>query len=360
MVPLSRPSISPFWAQRAAHRYPSSFYHAGPSRIHSQGLTIAPQIGILAGATDPGGDSAPGPGAKMSWFQPQPNQYVEVAIRVPAPLQEAVEVELLDRGAMGTSATESDAPTLIVVVGYFSLELAPQRSQLESWLAGLASPLQRGSIAIETKPWKDWAAESRRGFRATSITQRLCIAPPWDIPDDPEGDLLIVEPGGAFGMGTHGTTLGCLELLEALPSSGSEAPRSALDVGTGTGVLSLRAEQLGIPRVIGFDNDPAAMAAALVNRGLNPWSRGIHLFAGDLGAISLAGTYDLVIANIILTPLLDFAPNLIASSNATGWMILSGFHEKDCNSILSRYASGGFSLAQQVVRDDWASLLLNR
>lgn len=296
----------------------------------------------------------------MSWSQPQPKQYVEVAIHVPAPLQERVEVGLLEKGAMGTSAPESDAAAKIKVIGYFSLELAPPRRQLETWLAGLMPPLPGGDITIEVKPWKDWAAESRRGFRATQITPRLWIAPPWDTPGDPAGDLLIVEPGGAFGMGTHGTTRGCLELLEALPSSGSEAPRSALDVGTGTGVLSLRALQLGIPRVIGFDDDPAAMAAAHTNRALNPWSRGLQLFAGDLGAIALSGTFDLVIANIILSPLLEFAPNLIAASHLPGWMILSGFHEQDCSSILSGYASGGFTLAQQVVRDKWASLLLCR
>ena len=174
--------------------------------------------------------------------------YREVTLEVRPWEAEAAEIALLELGADGTaSQTSAGDPHLTRVVGYFASELDPDADEvIEAFHrfrgTGPDAGIARPRVESRLFPWREWAAEARRSFRAFQVTKSLTIAPPWDVPAEVSGDLLVIRPGSAFGIGTHATTRGCLKLI---PKGKGGA---ALDVGTGTGVLALHGQdQVGFP-----------------------------------------------------------------------------------------------------------------
>jgi len=302
------------------------------------------------------------------------------------------------------------------VTGYFLAAEVPSREASLSALKRFLPPdaslgvLSRTTVAVEHKPWHDWAGESRRTWRATQVTPRLWIAPPWDrdsLPRD-AAEFLIIEPGAAFGVGTHATTRGCLQAIEAWAAGTAERgtaepgaaepataepataepgtvepgtveqgtvepgtvepvaaepatvePR-ALDVGTGTGVLALRAAQFGARPVIAFDNDPLAAAAAQHNARLNQLAEQVHVFTGTLAALRPRARFELVLANLLLNPLLALAPRIATHLQPGGTLIASGVRVEDRAELEAAFAAHGCHPTGLYAADDWATVILRR
>lgn len=300
--------------------------------------------------------------------EPRTGAYVEVRVQAPREIAETTEWLLLEAGALGTSSVAlEDQPTATeFVIGYFLPGRVPALDGLAARLEthGLARARQR--MVIRTRRWRDWAAESRRHFRPVRLTATLILAPPWDIPENPEAPLLIIEPGSAFGMGTHGTTRGCVELIEAWAAEeGSSAAGGVtrtwtmLDVGTGTGILAMRARQLGATRAVAFDIDCDAIETAVRNLAHNGLSA-IDCFAGTLAALKPRRGFDLVAANILRDPLLEIAAPLATHTAPGGTLILSGFHDEDVPPITQAYAAEGLTPGPARSIEGWASVRLDR
>ncbi len=294
--------------------------------------------------------------------------YVEVRVQAPREIAETAEWLLLEAGALGTSSVAlEDQPTATdLVTGYFLPDRVPTLAGLAAQLEAHGLTRARERMLVRMRRWRDWAAESRRHFRPVRLTATLILAPPWDIPEDPETTLLIVEPGSAFGMGTHGTTRGCVELIEAWAAEeGSSAAGGVtrtwtmLDVGTGTGILAMRARQLGATRAVAFDIDCDAIETAVRNLAHNGLSA-IDCFAGTLAALKPRRGFDLVAANILRDPLLEIAAPLATHTAPGGTLILSGFHDEDVPPITKAYAAEGLTPGPARSIEGWASVRLDR
>ena len=170
---------------------------------------------------------------------------------------------------------------------------------------------------------------------------------------------LRIEAGAAFGTGHHGTTLGCLLAFDALLKARRFG--RVLDVGTGTGVLAIAAARTGSPRVVGTDIDAVSVRIARENAALNR-ARATFVRADGLNHRGVAGAapYDLVFANILARPLVRLAPAIRGALRPGGVAILSGLLRGQQRFVAAAYLARGFALRRRILRDAWATLVLER
>jgi ribosomal protein L11 methyltransferase len=170
---------------------------------------------------------------------------------------------------------------------------------------------------------------------------------------------LRIEAGAAFGTGHHGTTLGCLVAFDALLKAGRFG--RVLDVGTGTGVLAIAAARAGSAYVVGTDIDAVSVRIARENAGLNH-ARATFVRADGLKHRGVAGAapYDLVFANILARPLVRLAPAIRGAPKPGGLAILSGLLRGQQRFVAAAYLARGFALRRRILRDAWATLVLER
>jgi len=204
-------------------------------------------------------------------------------------------------------------------------------AELTRWLDSLkAIEPAAVDVRIATAPLApvDWEAAFRRHHRPLAIGRRLLVAPPWDVPDAPGREVLVIEPGMAFGTGQHETTRTCLEEIETAVAE--RQVRSALDVGTGSGVLAMALARLGVPRVVALDLDSRVLPLARENLVRNG-AGAVMLAAGTAGAVR--GRFDLVVANLLADVLIDEAPVLAATVAPGGRLIVSGILDTQTDTV---------------------------
>ncbi len=208
-------------------------------------------------------------------------------------------------------------------------------------------------LKVEILEDKDWSRELMEHFKPIRFGRRLWICPTWTEPPDPGAVNLMLDPGMAFGTGTHPTTGLCLEWLERQALQGS----TLIDYGCGSGVLAIAALLLGCRHAWATDIDPQAIAATLRNAALNHVSPN-RLEVALPDAISLP-VADIVMANILAGPLLELAPELAARCRAGGTIVLSGLLANQAEAVQQAYASW-FTIANPLARDGWVLLAGNR
>ena len=208
---------------------------------------------------------------------------------------------------------------------------------------GLSEPL---NYAVGTVADQNWVQLTQSQFDPIRVSERLWIVPSWHESPDPAAINLILDPGMAFGTGSHPTTRLCLEWLERTVSPSC----SVLDYGCGSGILAIAAARLGAARVAGVDIDPQAVESARANAERNEVSA---LFADS--AEPVAGEYDLVVANILSNPLRVLAPAICAHVRSGGCLALSGILREQAEEIIAIYAHW---LPMEVAdtREDWVCL----
>ena len=202
------------------------------------------------------------------------------------------------------------------------------------------------SFSIEEIEEQNWVQLTQSQFDPIRVSERLWIVPSWHEIPDPAAISLILDPGMAFGTGSHPTTRLCLEWLERKVS----AQCSVLDYGCGSGILAIAAARLGAGQVAGVDIDPQAVEAAYANAERNGVSA---LFADSTQPV--AGEYDLVVANILSNPLRVLAPAICAHVRSGGQLALSGILREQADEIIGIYAAW-LPLAVADTREDWVCL----
>jgi ribosomal protein L11 methyltransferase len=175
----------------------------------------------------------------------------------------------------------------------------------------------------------DWVRKTQQQFQPLCVAPGLWIVPSWSEPVDAEAVNLRLDPGLAFGTGTHPTTRMCLRWLAQNLGSGA----TVLDYGCGSGILAIAAAKLGALAVEGVDVDAHAIAASRDNARANGVIAQFHL-----PEASLAGQYDVVVANILANPLRLLAPLLAARVHAGGHIVLSGILEPQASAVTAAYA----------------------
>jgi ribosomal protein L11 methyltransferase len=315
--------------------------------------------------------------------------YGEVRVRVTEHAAEAAETALLELGATGTSQTlptqndgrrdpASHAPTAadapagtIEVVGYFAPDQVPDPAEIRTWIARLSAPATSDpdaaarlndlpAISIRMQPWEDWVAKTRASFTTFAVTDRLYIVPPWEADAPTPAERLIIEPGEAFGTGRHVTTRACLELLDALATGARERRGAALDIGTGTGILALRAAQRGYRPVIAGDCDAIAAGTARTNLRLNAPLDGVHLYAGEAAALRVAPRFALILANLFFNPLAALAPVFERLLAPGGAIIVSGIEAGDGEALCKVFRACGLDPFDKRTHEGWVAYLLGR
>ena len=222
---------------------------------------------------------------------------------------------------------------------------------------GLAQPLSRASF--ETIEDRAWEREWLKDFKPMRFGQRLWICPggqqpePEQLRDSPRAPVLIeLDPGLAFGTGTHPTTALCLEWLDAAPVAGQRV----IDYGCGSGILAIAAARLGAAEVLALDIDPQALLATHDNAERNGVARFITARLVEAPADVLhEPPADILLANILAGPLESLAPSFAARVRAGGRLVLSGILRNQAEAVASRYAPW-FDIGPVVARDDWARL----
>jgi ribosomal protein L11 methyltransferase len=192
-----------------------------------------------------------------------------------------------------------------------------------------ASGLPMRAHELHSVPDQDWVARSRDAFGPIRVSPRLWVVPSWHTPPEPGAINLLLDPGLAFGTGSHASTRLCLRWLERRISGGE----TVLDYGCGSGILAIAALKLGAARAVGVDIDPDAIAAA----GANARSNGV---AGEFleGALPPSFTADIVVANILANPLKVLAPIIAERCRRGGHVALSGILAEQAADVRGSYA----------------------
>jgi len=217
-----------------------------------------------------------------------------------------------------------------------------------------------GDLQTRVVHEEDWANAWKDYYHVTHIGQRLVIRPSWReyIPKNNEV-VLELDPGMAFGTGLHPTTRLCLEQIEQR----MRPEMRILDVGTGSGILALAAAKLGAANVDCIDNSSVAVESALGNVEMNHMSDRVNVVLGVLDeteATRLAGQYDLVLANIIARVIGSIASNLAQVLAPGGILITSGIIEDRRHEAEEPLLATGLKLIDQVMIDDWITLILQK
>jgi ribosomal protein L11 methyltransferase len=217
------------------------------------------------------------------------------------------------------------------------------------------------SIEREILPDTDWVALSLEGLKPVRAG-RFFVHGAHDRDKQRPGELSIeIEAGLAFGTGHHGTTSGCLDVLETVARR--ERPRNALDLGTGSAVLAIALAKFAHIPVLATDIDPIATKVAADNARLNGVSAYIeaHTAPGFHHPIFAArGPFDLIVANILARPLMKLAPQMAHHLVPGGSIVLSGILERQRNAVLAAYVGQNFRHVRTLHREGWVTLHLKR
>jgi len=202
---------------------------------------------------------------------------------------------------------------------------------------------------------RDWEREWMEDFKPLRMGQRLWIVPSWHEPPDLDAVNLHLDPGLAFGTGTHPTTALCLEWLDALALEGGLDGIELLDVGCGSGILAIAALKLGAAMATGTDIDPQALQASRDNAIRNDVAE--HELALCYPEQLDAGRrFPLVVANILAGPLVELAPTIAGHVAPGGRLALSGILEGQTNAVLDAYREQGLTMDEPQLREGWVRL----
>jgi len=245
----------------------------------------------------------------------------------------------------GTAGIESRAGTdgEVVLLAYFE-----GRAGVEGEIRAGLERIGGARLCPVPVPDVDWVARFREGFRSFHAGG-FEIVPVWEV-SGARPDRLVVDPGRAFGTGTHKTTRLCLAHLEALSAAGPLG--RVLDVGTGTGLLALAAARQGALLAVGVDNDPEAIGSAAHHARLNAID--LHLILGDGARPFAARSFDLVLANLTAPLLLAQSDALAAVVRPGGTVVLSGLLVDDLDEVQAAFRALG--PATPAIDGEWASL----
>jgi ribosomal protein L11 methyltransferase len=220
--------------------------------------------------------------------------------------------------------------------------------------ATIAAVLGLPAASVRAEHVEDcaWEREWLKDFRPMRFGRRLWVVPAGQAPDAPSGVVLELDPGLAFGTGTHATTALCLEWLDARIQGGERV----LDYGCGSGILALAALSLGAGSAAAFDIDPQALTATRENAARLGLAARVVIAARPE---ALAGVFDIVLANILAGPLIELAPRLATLVRAGGEIVLAGMLEAQAAEVAQAYRPW-FHIGPTVERDGWALLAGHR
>ncbi|MBD1400536.1 50S ribosomal protein L11 methyltransferase [Pelovirga terrestris] len=248
------------------------------------------------------------------------------------------------------------------LTAYFALEVPAALLLQQLWSAFAALPVfTPGTLSLtasQSLPQVDWAQSWKQHFTGFQVGNRLIVHPSWEAPYVEKNQVAIeIDPGMAFGTGTHATTRLCLDAI-AEQLEGHQRPLRLLDVGTGSGILAIGAAALGCDRVVATDIDPVACEVARENVVRNNLTGRITVTSDPLEKID--GHYDLVVANILAEENIRLKKALLQHVRPGGWLILSGILKEKESLVTAAFTGTELNVLPPRYREDWVCLVYQR
>jgi len=201
-----------------------------------------------------------------------------------------------------------------------------------------------------------WADGWKKFFKCTEIGEKLVIRPSWEEYENKDGRVVLsIDPGAAFGTGTHATTSLCLSVLERYISSES----TVLDTGCGSGILSIAGVLLGAEKAVGVDIDAQSVRVAKENAEINGVSEKTNYLIGDL-ADKVSGKYNVVCANIVADVILKLLENVADFMEDTGILITSGIIDIRRDDVVEGFSRFGFKIVEELNKDNWYAFVCRK
>jgi ribosomal protein L11 methyltransferase len=205
---------------------------------------------------------------------------------------------------------------------------------------------------------ENWEQSWKRFIKPRRVGKSFWVTPPWlEPPKFRHRHVITIDPGMAFGTGTHATTRGCLEFLEVVADKLGGNQFTALDVGTGSGILAIALAMLDATEIWAIDNDPVAVKVARENLRVNGVAEKVHASGSELSL--LRQTFPVVVANLTAETILELAVALKKRVAPKGFMILSGILHQKAGAVIRRF-HGRFRVIRRAQQREWVTLLLQR
>lgn len=224
-------------------------------------------------------------------------------------------------------------------------------SYLGERLCAVGIPYETGVVTVDDC---DWNENWKKYFKAFPVGKRLAVCPSWGKYDNKENRTVIkLDPGAAFGTGAHATTYLCLQLLEEYVTP----QKTLLDIGTGSGILTIAAALLGAKESMGIDIDELSVKTARENAERNGVSKVVSFEMGDL-AESVSGRYDIVCANIVADVIIRLFESAAEYMKDNGVLMVSGIIDIRASEVERAAAQHGFKIVKSLERDEWHAYVL--
>lgn len=270
------------------------------------------------------------------------------------------EQQLLAHGALSVTYLDAkDQPVFQKELGStplwdetFLLSLFDATSNLQpllDWLQKNAAVINRDSLLVEWLEDQAWERSWMADFQAMQFGKRLWICPSWQAPPDPTAINIILDPGLAFGSGSHTTTAMCLEWLEGADLRN----KTVIDYGCGSGVLAIASILLGAGQVIAVDNDPQALAATIANSRNNNIAEAAMIACLPEAVPTIQA--DVLLANILAEPLVELAPHFATLMLPGAPLVLSGLLPEQADTVLAAYQHH-FTMDTPRIEQQWVRL----
>jgi ribosomal protein L11 methyltransferase len=283
--------------------------------------------------------------------------WLQLSIRTRAASIDALANFLMERGAPGVIFKNNGVDAFFAAAGG-SGALRRDVERFVDALARLSPRAQRPQLRWRPVKQESWEHSWKRFIKPRRVGKNFWVTPPWlEPPKFRRRRVITIEPGLAFGTGTHATTRGCMELIERARERIGERRFTALDVGTGSGILAIALAHLGASEVAAIDNDPVALEVARGNLRANGVAKTVRLSGTKLTAIRRR--FDVVVANLTAETIMDLAGGLEKSIAANGFLVLSGIL-RDQSGVLTRRFGRRFRVVERKPAREWTSLLLQR
>ena len=302
----------------------------------------------------------------------------ELTIHVHRDAEEAVSNLMIETGSQGVAISDSadyvgqedrfgelypevEQSEMIAITAYYpdTLDIEEVKATLAARLADLTDfGLETGQVSLESQELaeEDWADNWKKYYEPARITHDLTIVPSWtDYEATPGEKIIKLDPGMAFGTGTHPTTKMSLFALEQVLRGGE----TVIDVGTGSGVLSIASSLLGAKAIYAYDLDDVAVRVAQENIALNPGMDNIQVAAGDLlRGVDLEA--DVIVANILADVLIHLTEDAYRLVKDQGYLILSGIISEKWDMVRASAEAAGFFLETHMIQGEWNACVFKK
>ena len=273
--------------------------------------------------------------------------YIEDYSDLEAKAEEIAHIDLIDEELINKDRTEA----LIHIYISECDNAAEALAFLKERLTAENIPFSCGAEGVNDA---DWSENWKKYFHATEIGDKLAIVPSWEEYDNKENrKILHIDPGAAFGTRTHATTSLCLSMLENYVAEGSKM----LDIGCGSGILSIASVLLGAETAVGVDIDAQSVKTAKENAELNNVSGKTEYIVGDL-ADKISGKYNVVCANIVADVVIRLLGDVRTFMEENAVLLVSGIIDARENDVLAAAEKHGFKVKEKQYKDNWCAFAL--